>query len=508
MSSKLMKVLISAVSVVVLLLAGLFGGLFDGLLGKMNLSLAGHPPVAEAPASVVEAPAKPAAVATLKTDKIVPVFDVVRVEPTGEAVIAGQAAPDSRIEVLSNGETVASGVASDTGAWAIVPTAPLASGAHDLSVRATAPDGKVEVSQQSVAVSVPEDGKKDVLVVLNQPGNASTVLEAPGVQATAAATPAGSSAATSTGAEAAAVAPTPPATAEASASPAPAASQAGPAPAASSSAETTVASASSEPAATTATNPAAAEQSVVKSDLGANPPAQPETAMAGTSVAGAPVADAPAAETEQKPAEATLPPATAASAEATASATGMEATGSSPVAAQRKVTVDAVELEDGKTLYAAGAAEAGTTVRLYVDAGVVGDSVTEAKGRWLYKGELDLTAGHHVVRADEIDAAGKVLARAEVPFDIAENLTIAGTGTGSAQLGTGLSGSAGGAPSTIIIRQGDNLWTIARRLYGLGVRYSTIYQANTDQIRNPDLIYPGQVFVLPEGDRAWKPVEN
>ena len=50
-----------------------------------------------------------------------------------------------------------------------------------------------------------------------------------------------------------------------------------------------------------------------------------------------------------------------------------------------------------------------------------------------------------------------------------------------------------------IIRRGDNLWTIARRVYGEGLKYTTIYQANTGQIRDPDRIYPGQVFDLPKG---------
>jgi nucleoid-associated protein YgaU len=50
-----------------------------------------------------------------------------------------------------------------------------------------------------------------------------------------------------------------------------------------------------------------------------------------------------------------------------------------------------------------------------------------------------------------------------------------------------------------IIRRGDNLWTIARRVYGEGLKYTTIYEANTGQIRNPNRIYPGQVFDLPEG---------
>lgn len=55
------------------------------------------------------------------------------------------------------------------------------------------------------------------------------------------------------------------------------------------------------------------------------------------------------------------------------------------------------------------------------------------------------------------------------------------------------------ASGKAIIRRGDNLWTIARRVYGEGVKYTTIYQANNAHIRDPDRIYPGQVFDLPTG---------
>ncbi len=58
--------------------------------------------------------------------------------------------------------------------------------------------------------------------------------------------------------------------------------------------------------------------------------------------------------------------------------------------------------------------------------------------------------------------------------------------------------SARFASGKAIIRRGDNLWTIARRVYGRGIRYTTIYDANTAQIRDPDRIYPGQVFDLPQ----------
>jgi len=54
------------------------------------------------------------------------------------------------------------------------------------------------------------------------------------------------------------------------------------------------------------------------------------------------------------------------------------------------------------------------------------------------------------------------------------------------------------ASGKAIIRHGDNLWTIAQRVYGNGIHYTTIWQANDNQIRNPHWIYPGQVFDLPK----------
>lgn len=52
--------------------------------------------------------------------------------------------------------------------------------------------------------------------------------------------------------------------------------------------------------------------------------------------------------------------------------------------------------------------------------------------------------------------------------------------------------------NSVIIRRGDTLWQISRRVYGQGVRYTTIYLANQDQISNPDLIEPGQIFGVPD----------
>ena len=52
--------------------------------------------------------------------------------------------------------------------------------------------------------------------------------------------------------------------------------------------------------------------------------------------------------------------------------------------------------------------------------------------------------------------------------------------------------------TSVIIKPGDNLWRISRKSYGRGIRYTTIYEANRDQIRNPHLIYIGQIFKIPD----------
>jgi nucleoid-associated protein YgaU len=52
-------------------------------------------------------------------------------------------------------------------------------------------------------------------------------------------------------------------------------------------------------------------------------------------------------------------------------------------------------------------------------------------------------------------------------------------------------------PTRIVIQPGNNLWTLSRQIYGFGRQYTVIYEANKDQIRNPRLIYPGQIITAP-----------
>ena len=178
-------------------------------------------------------------------------------------------------------------------------------------------------------------------------------------------------------------------------------------------------------------------------------------------------------------------------------------------ATAQSISIEAVEIE-GDMLFVAGAAEpSGSMLRLYIDNGEVASARSGERGRFLFDNNVSLDAGSHVARVDLLDGSnGDVLTRAEVTFSKqAGGLQIVSAeGTLGDKVQRGVSASAeSGAVETkkVIIRRGDNLWTIARRVYGAGIRYSTIYDTNNDQIRDPHWIYPGQVFELPKGQDGW-----
>ncbi len=104
--------------------------------------------------------------------------------------------------------------------------------------------------------------------------------------------------------------------------------------------------------------------------------------------------------------------------------------------------------------------------------------------------------------ATEAPAASDAPAAGEPPAG--SDVAAAPTGEGAlpapppAGVGEVLAPKLQSVDSAVIIRRGDSLWRISRRVYGRGVRYSTIYLANQTQIEDPDRIWPGQVFKVPE----------
>lgn len=85
------------------------------------------------------------------TDRSVPTFDITRVERTGDAVIAGRAAPGATVELLRNGDPLGRAVADQSGQFVMTPP-PLPPGTYDLTLRSRLPDGKQAISEQKMAV--------------------------------------------------------------------------------------------------------------------------------------------------------------------------------------------------------------------------------------------------------------------------------------------------------------------------------------------------------------------
>ena len=424
------------------------------------------PAQAEKPSPAVEQAATPAPA----PEPEAPTFDVAGIEADGAAVIAGRAAPGSKVSLLANGEIIGTATANEAGEWSMVLDKPLAPGDYDMLLRMETPDGKAVESKQRLTVSLPGSGKERPLIVLNSPDAPSSVLQQPEAieVASAEAEPRQDDAAKP----------------DAGIAPAPAAAPV------------------SEPA------PSAASETPAP-DAGTNEPAPAPAPAPQASAAPAPEA-APSAATEQAPEQAldqapeqavtATPPAqaadTAPAADAAPAPAEAPAAEAAPVIAP--VTVEAVESEDGK-LYVAGTSTADALLRIYVADALVGETKANGEGRWLLETTADVPVGDVEVRADHVDpATGAVLARAAVSFRKAEPQEIILSKVEEAKPEGAADAEAAPQMPNVIIRKGDNLWNISRRLYGTGFRYTTIYQANKDQIRNPDLIYPGQVFLTPD----------
>lgn len=176
------------------------------------------------------------------------------------------------------------------------------------------------------------------------------------------------------------------------------------------------------------------------------------------------------------------------------------------------IAVEAVEIE-GRSVFVAGHASGGQSVNVSANETLLGTAVITSEGRFLVQTQQPLAIGDYIIRADLMDKAGKVLATARVPFrrEAGENIAavapkiIEAPAPSADQAQQNAQDSAveavqplEKAEGSVIIRKGDNLWTISKRTYGSGQRYTVIYKANTDQIKNPDLIWPGQVFVMPK----------
>jgi nucleoid-associated protein YgaU len=152
--------------------------------------------------------------------------------------------------------------------------------------------------------------------------------------------------------------------------------------------------------------------------------------------------------------------------------------------ADRKLVLEAVQYTVDGGISISGQAPAEAMVVAFLNETELARVRSAADGDWTMAPDADVPPGLHTLRVDQLGPDGDVQASVSTPF-------------ANQPMVDDLDEDEG----MVVIQPGDNLWTIARRTYGQGWEYTLIYRANRDQIRDPDLIYPGQVFVVPEEQR-------
>lgn len=150
-----------------------------------------------------------------------------------------------------------------------------------------------------------------------------------------------------------------------------------------------------------------------------------------------------------------------------------------PAGRSIKLTLDVVDYDEAGNLRLNGQANPGNQAIVYLNNESIGRSDVSADSAWELRPENPVVPGLYTLRVDEI-GDNKVVARIELPFSRAAPLTDLKS------------------EDYVIVQPGNSLWRISRRILGEGTAYTVIYEANKDQIRDVDLIYPGQVFAIPK----------
>ena len=143
------------------------------------------------------------------------------------------------------------------------------------------------------------------------------------------------------------------------------------------------------------------------------------------------------------------------------------------------LSMDALEYDEQGRAVLSGRATPGATVQIYAGKQPVATATADAAGEWSATSTRAVASGRSELRLDQLGKDARVVQRIVVPL----------AQTAAAELIPGQS---------YTVQPGNNLWQISRRAYGIGTRYLIIYSANLTQIRDPERIYPGQVFKVPK----------
>lgn len=183
------------------------------------------------------------------------------------------------------------------------------------------------------------------------------------------------------------------------------------------------------------------------------------------------------------------------------------------------ITIDSIAYGVAGEVLLGGRSSPGAALRIYLDDAPVAEVQADGAGGWQAR-LAAVEGGLHVLRADEIDATGKVLSRFETPFKrdlpapateapAVEAPTVEAPASDAAVQAPAATEApapvtpdaaplVAAAPITITVQPGLTLWAIAKANFGEGMLYVQVFEANRDKIKDPDLIYPGQVFTVPK----------
>jgi len=334
------------------------------------------PAVTQAPAVTTETtPNEPASEPATDAPAITnPSFDVVRIGPDGNAVIAGRAEPNSTVRIREGEEVIGEATADERGEWVVLPNKPLASGDRELSLEAEDATGNVSKADDKVVVLIPEE--KAPAATNEQSGETGETTGTAGA---------------------------------------------------------------------TDSEPESEKQPVIALKV-------PSDGDGAVTVMQGPAPEAAATQEEGSDTQdANLP----------------------------RLSIDVVDYDTEGRVAMSGKADLNHTVRVYLDNNHVGTAPADENGNWALTIGQPIEPGNYTLRADQLDGSGKVTARVEIPFERARPDQILEPG------------------SRYVVQPGNSLWRIARSTYGEGLKYWVIYHQNRNQIRDPDLIYPGQIFALP-----------
>jgi nucleoid-associated protein YgaU len=142
----------------------------------------------------------------------------------------------------------------------------------------------------------------------------------------------------------------------------------------------------------------------------------------------------------------------------------------------RKFALDIIEYDASGKVQMLGRAKPEARIEIYLDDRLTGRGNADTAGAWSVTLDKSVPLGHYRLRLEAFDKDGQSLGRLALKFDRV-------------------------APpegyAAFDVQPGNSLWRLAERSFGEGQRYTEIYQANQGKIRDPDLIYPGQVFAVP-----------